>query len=90
MNSRIHAIGALALIMSTAPALAQTLALPFSQSSTLPPNTASPIPPGDPNAPRWMLLEGYGSHGELRQHWQLVRPEDFDVTNYHGFHTGTN
>jgi hypothetical protein len=34
-----------------------------------------------------MLLLGYGGNGQLYQHWQLVNPQAFDVTNYHGFHT---
>jgi hypothetical protein len=25
----------------------------------------------------------------VSKRWYLVRPQDFDVTNYHGFHTGT-
>ena len=92
MKSHIHAIGALALMMSTAPAIAQTVTatLAYSQTSALPPAAGSPAMPSDPNAPRWMLLEGYSRHGELRQHWQLVNPQDFDATNYHGFHTATD
>jgi hypothetical protein len=96
MKSHIHAIGTLALMMSTmmgtAPAIAQTVTatLPYGQTSVLPAAAGSPAMPGDPNAPRWMLLEGYGRHGELRQHWQLVNPQDFDASNYHGFHTATD
>jgi hypothetical protein len=92
IKSALHAIGALALLMSTAPAIAQTVTYPFpyGQTSALPPGAGSPARPTDPNAPRWMLLEGYGGNGQLYQRWQLVRPQDFDVTNYHGFHTATD
>jgi hypothetical protein len=92
MKSYIVTIGALALMMGTAPAIAQTVTatLPYGQTSALPAAAGSPAMPSDPNAPRWMLLEGYGRHGELRQHWQLVNPQNFDATNYHGFHTATD
>ena len=92
MKSYIALIGALALMMGTAPAVAQTVTAtpPYGQTSALPAAAGSPAMPSDPNAPRWMLLEGYDRHGELRQHWQLVNPQDFDASNYHGFHTATD
>jgi hypothetical protein len=92
MKSYIALVAALALVMGTAPAIAQTVTatLPYGQTSTPPAAVGSAATPGDPNAPRWMLLEGYGRHGELRQHWQLVNPQDFDASNYHGFHTATD
>ena len=86
----LYAIVALGLMLDTATATAQTSAVPYGQISALPPATTAPARPADPNAPRWMLLEGYGRHGEIREHWQLVRPQDFDVSNYHGFHTATD
>ena len=91
MRIGVHAISALALMMSTAPAIAQTVtstaAHPYCKASTLPPDAARPAPPTDPNVPCWMLLLGYGGNGQLYQHWQLVNPQAWDVTNYHGFHT---
>lgn len=92
VKNLLYAIVALDLMLDTAPAMAQTVtsAVPYGQISALPPATTAPAQPADPNAPRWMLLEGYGRHGEIREHWQLVRPQDFDVSNYHGFHTATD
>lgn len=89
ITKRIYAIGALVLILSAASAAAQTSisALSYSQTSALPPGTSSLAARGDPNGPRWMLLEGYGGDGQLYKRWQLIRPGEFDVTNYHGFHT---
>jgi len=92
MNTKCaHAIGALALMMSAAPAIAQTIpsaATPlYCKESTLPPGAVRPATPTDPNARCWMLLWGYGGNHELYQHWQLVNPQAWDVTNYHGFHT---
>src|ERR1700730_3632147 len=76
-------------VVAFTPAVAQTggsgVASPY--AAALPPPAESPAPITDPNAPRCMLLEGYGGDGHLYEHWQLVRPQDFDVTNYHGFHT---
>jgi len=97
MNTSMHCphrfIGpALLLLASALPAAAQTATptLPFGQTSALPPPAASSAAPSDPNAPRWILLEGYDRGGHVSSRWWLVRPSDFDVTNYHGFHTGTN
>lgn len=89
MRIGAHAISALALMMNTLPAIAQTVAStaahPYCKDSALPPGAVRP--PTDPNTPCWMLLLGYGGNGQLYQHWQLVNPQAFDVTNYHGFHT---
>jgi hypothetical protein len=92
MKSCIALIAALGLMMGTAPAIAQTVAATpaYGQTSALPAAAGSPAMPSDPNAPRWMLLEGYGRHGALREHWQLVNPQDFDASNYRGFHTATD
>jgi hypothetical protein len=70
MKSYIALIAALALVVGTVPAIAQTVTatVPYGQTSALPAAAGSPAMPSDPNAPRWMLLEGYGRHGELRQH----------------------
>ena len=77
-------------MISALPAIAQTTnsaaSHPYCAASTLPPGVR-PTLPTDPNAPCWMLLLGYGGNGQLYQHWQLVNPQAFDVTNYHGFHT---
>jgi hypothetical protein len=91
MRIGVHAIGILALMMISAPVIAQTVtstaAYPYCKESTLPPGVARPALPTDPSAPCWMLLWGYGSNNQLYQHWQLIDPQAFDVTNYHGFHT---
>jgi hypothetical protein len=90
MKTYFYALGALALVTGATPATAQTVtsAVPYGQSAALPP-TAAPARQVDPNAPRWMQLEGYNGDGSVSKHWYLVRPQDFDVTNYHGFHTAT-
>jgi hypothetical protein len=91
MKNHIYALGALALVAVTAPAIAQTAtyAVPYGQSAALP-RAAAPGQQVDPNAPHWMHLEGYNGDGSVSEHWELVRPQDFDVTNYRGFHTSTN
>jgi hypothetical protein len=87
----ISAICALALMTGAAPAMAQTVTYgaPNSRTAAVQPPAATPPSQTDPNAPHWMQLEGYGGDGQLHQQWYLVRPQDFDVSNYHGFHTGT-
>jgi hypothetical protein len=62
---------------------------PYGQAAALPP-AAAPAQQVDPNAPHWMQLEGYNGDGSVSKHWELVRPQDFDVTNYRGFHTATD
>jgi hypothetical protein len=91
MKSYIYAVGALALVAGTAPAIAQTAtsSVPYGQAAALPP-AAAPAQQVDPNAPHWMQLEGYNGDGSVSKHWELVRPQDFDVTNYRGFHTATD
>ena len=90
MKNYIYALGALALMAGAVPAMAQTVTygVPNRQTAALPP-PAAPARQVDPNAPHWMQLEGYNGDGSVSKHWYLVRPQDFDVTNYHGFHTGT-
>ena len=90
MKNYIYALGALALMAGAVPAMAQTVTygVPNGQTAALPP-AATPAPRTDPNAPHWMQLEGYGGDGQLHEQWYLVRPHEFDVTNYHGFHTAT-
>jgi len=90
MKNHICALGTLALMAGAVPAMAQpvTYAVPYGQTAALPP-TAAPARQADPNAPYWMQLEGYNGDGSVSKRWYLVRPQDFDVTNYHGFHTGT-
>jgi hypothetical protein len=87
----ISAISALALMTGAAPAMAQTVPYSAANSQTAAVRGPAPMPAPqtDPNAPHWMLLEGYGGGGQLHQQWYLVRPQDFDASNYHGFHTGT-
>ena len=91
MRIGVHTISALALMMSMAPAIAQTVtstaAHPYCKESALPSGVVRPAMATDPNARCWMLLLGYGGNGQLYQHWQLVDPRAWDVTNYHGFHT---
>jgi hypothetical protein len=91
MKKYIYALGALALVAGTAPAIAQTATypVPYSQTAALP-RAAAPAQQADPNAPHWMQREGYNGNGSVSEHWELVRPQDFDVTNYRGFHTSTN
>jgi hypothetical protein len=91
MKNYIYALGALALVAGTAPAVAQTTTypVPYSQTAALP-RAAAPAEQAQPNAPHWMQLEGYNGDGSVSEHWELVRPQDFDVTNYRGFHTSTN
>jgi hypothetical protein len=91
MKNRIYALGVLALTACATPAIAQTVApaVPYGQTAALPPGGVLPQPV-DPNAPYWVQLEGYNGNGSVSKHWELVRPQDFDVTNYRGFHTGTN
>jgi hypothetical protein len=91
MKNYIYALGALALVAGVAPAIAQTATYPvrYGQTAALPP-AAVPAQQADPNAPHWMQLEGYNGDGSVSKHWELVRPQDFDVTNYRGFHTSTN
>ena len=90
MKNYIYALGALALMAGAAAATAQTVTygVPHGRTAALPP-AARPAPPADPNAPQWVQLEGYDRHGQLREYWNLVRPQDFDVSNYRGFHTST-
>ena len=95
MRSGVNVISALALMMSAAPAIAQTVtsttaAHPYCKDSALPPGAVGPAPPPDPRSPCWMLLLGYGGNGQLYQHWQLVNPQAFDATNYRGFHGDNN
>jgi hypothetical protein len=94
MRTGAHAISALALMMSAAPAIAQTVtstaAHPYCKDSALPPGAVRSALPTDPSAPCWMLLLGYGGNGQLYQHWQLVNPQAFDATNYRGFHGDNN
>lgn len=91
MKNYIYAIGAFALMVSASPAIAQTM--PFyaahGQTAALPP-TAATAWPRDPNAPHWVQLEGYGGDGLVHEYWNLVTPHEFDITNYHGFHTATD
>jgi hypothetical protein len=91
MKNHIYALGVLALTASATPAIAQTVApaVPYGQTAALPPGAVLPQPV-DTNAPYWVQLEGYNGNGSVSKHWELVRPQDFDVTNYRGFHTGTN
>ncbi len=91
MKNYIYAVGALALVAGTAPAIAQTATypVPYGQTAALPPATA-PAEQVDPNAPHWVQLEGYNGDGSASKHWELVRPQDFNVTNYRGFHTATD
>jgi hypothetical protein len=91
MKHYIVAIGALALITSAAPAIAQTVpySVPYGQTAALPP-VAAPVAPTDPNAAHWVQLQGYGGDGLVHEYWNLVTPHEFDVTNYHGFHTATD
>lgn len=90
MKPYLYALGVFALVAAATPATAQTVppAVPYGQSAALPP-AAAPAQQLDANAPRWMQLEGYNGDGSVSKRWYLVRPQDFDVTNYHGFHTGT-
>ena len=94
MRFGFHAIGALALMMGTASAIAQTVtspaADPYCKGSTLPAGAVQPAQPRNPSARCWMLLLGYGGNGQLYQHWQLVNPQAFDATNYRGFHGDNN
>ena len=94
MRFGFHAIGALALMMGTAPTIAQTVtstaAHPYCKDSTLPTGAVQPARPTDPSARCWMLLLGYGGNGQLYQHWQLVNPQAVDATNYRGFHGDNN
>lgn len=93
MKNHIYALGMLALTACATPAIAQTVApaVPYGQTAALPPSAAL-AQPVDPNAPYWVQQEGYNGNGNgsVSKHWELVRPQDFDVTNYRGFHTGTN
>jgi hypothetical protein len=47
-----------------------------------------PLPP-DTSGGQWLLLQGYGRHGEVVFQWHYidVRRQERDVRNYHGFHT---
>ena len=78
-------------LLGVEPAIAQTVpsAIPYGQTAALPPGAAS-APQVDPNAPHWVQLEGYNGDGSVSEHWELVRPQDYDVTNYRGFHTATD
>src|SRR5258706_3746353 len=69
MKHYIVAIGALALITSAAPAIAQTVpySVPYGQTAALPPAT-TPVAPTDPNAPHWVQLQGYGGVRPLHEH----------------------
>ena len=91
MKSYIYALGALALVAGASSAIAQTVTypVPYGQTAALPP-AASPAQQADRSAPHWMQLEGYNGDGSVSEHWELVRPQDFDVTNYRGFHTSTD
>ena len=91
MKNYIYALGALALVTANTPAIAQTVTsvVPYGQTAALPPAVA-PAQQVDPNAPHWVQLEGYNGDGSVSEHWDLVRPQDYDVTNYHGFHTATD
>ncbi len=91
MKNYIYAVGALALVLGGTPAIAQTATspVPFGQTAALPP-TAAPAQQMDPNAPHWVQMEGYDGNGNVSEHWELVRPHDYDVTNYRGFHTATD
>ena len=91
MKNYIYALGALALVTANTPAMAQTVtsAVPYGQTAVLP-LAAAPAPQVDPNAPHWVQLEGYNGDGSVSEHWDLVRPQDYDVTNYRGFHTATD
>src|SRR5262249_5971023 len=74
----------LTLIMSTAPAIAQTITSaatpPYCKESTPPPGAVRPATPMDPNARFWMLLWGYGGNHELYEHWQLGHPPAAPIT----------
>ena len=87
MKNYIYALGALALVAGAAPAIAQTVTP--SQTAALP-SVAAPAQQVDPNAPYLVQLEGYNGDGSVSEHWDLVRPRDYDVTNYRGFHTVTD
>lgn len=72
-NQRLAIGAALLLMASGLPAPAQTATVvPFAQTSALPPPAASYAVPGDPNAPRWMLLEGYDGGAHVSYRWWLV------------------
>jgi hypothetical protein len=88
MKNRIYALGVLALTACATPAIAAPV-VSYGQTAALSPG-AIVGQPVDSNAPHWVLLEGYNGNGSVSKHWELVRPQDFDVTNYRGFHTGTN
>ncbi len=91
MRNYIYALGALALVAGVTPAIAQSVtpSVPYGQTAALPP-VAAPAQQVDPNAPHWVQLEGYNGDGSVSEHWDLVRPQDYDVTNYRGFHTATD
>jgi len=91
MKNYAYALCALALVTASTTAIAQTVpsAIPYGQTAALPPGSAS-APQVDPNAPHWVQLEGYNGDGSVSEHWELVRPQDYDVTNYRGFHTATD
>jgi hypothetical protein len=91
MKNNIYAIGMIALMVSSSPAIAQTMPsfAPYGQTAALPP-TAATASPKNPNAPHWIQLEGYGGDGLVHEYWNLVTPHEFDFTNYHGFHTATD
>ena len=91
MKTYLYALGALALVTTATPAIAQmaTPAVPYGQTAVLP-SAAAPTQQADPNAPHWVQMEGYDGNGNVSEHWELVRPHDYDVTNYRGFHTATD
>ena len=91
MKTCLYALSALALLTAATPAVAQitTPAAPYGQTAALPPG-AAPAPQGNPNAAHWVQMEGYDGNGNVSEHWELVRPHDYDVTNYRGFHTATD
>jgi hypothetical protein len=82
MKKIIYVAIALFAIAGAAPAMAQ-VALPAAADAT---NIAhSP----DTSGGQWLLLQGYGRHGEVVFQWHYidVRRQERDVRNYHGFHT---
>ena len=82
MKKLVYAAIALSAITGAALAMAQV----FRPAAG---DVANRAQSSDTSGGQWVLLQGYGRHGEIVFQWHYVdvRRQERDVGNYHGFHT---
>jgi hypothetical protein len=80
MKPMLFAAAALALVAGTAIAPAMAAIAPATGVSSASATTNA-------TAPRYVTLEGYNRHGQLRSYRVVMTPNPGWAANYHGFHT---